>query len=575
MEALIYKMGQYRNVVIFAIAGILAVWFGFFHFEVVSLVAIYKDSIFWILTFNLLLWFYSLYKAGWSCNGLWKNHHHGLILALVLMTLCFVVCKPDYRILSDETNIVGASEGFYDMHESVVYNSVLNHTDGAKDVLIAVLDKRPSFFPYLLSICHFISGYRPENVFFLNFISGFGILFLIYYLLQLRFGRFWGLCGMGCMAAYPLFVIYISSAGFDCFNLLCALILFVGIYKFLKNPTAASAEALLLWIPLISQSRYESVVSVLVAFPLVFWKLPKEEYSKLSFLFWLLPLLFLPVAWLRIATNNAAFLQVNETENAFGLNWLYYNIKRAFIFYFTGRPAYGIIPYFSFFAVLMAVMPKSLIKNEERSVKKGPMFWAVALFYILHAIVRLSYCLADLTDPFASRLGIIFIPIFVYGTVCFFVFCVKEFKLKRIFFGLAVAIVIAFYLPDAARLAGFENIDFYWKFRLTRQYLENSLPNKNEYVIISIRPNIYVPFGYNSVFYKDLDSPEMKKEILGFYKNQQCKFFLAVQYIDLNTNQPFDACLLPSSFETRTLHEIRLPGRSFYYRLSECRSSLN
>ena len=134
-----------------------------------SLVAIYKDSIFWILTFNLLLWFYSLYKAGWSCNGLWKNHHHGLILALVLMTLCFVVCKPDYRILSDETNIVGASEGFYDMHESVVYNSVLNHTDGAKDVLVAVLDKRPSFFPYLLSICHFISGYRPENVFFLNF----------------------------------------------------------------------------------------------------------------------------------------------------------------------------------------------------------------------------------------------------------------------------------------------------------------------------------------------------------------------------------------------------------------------
>lgn len=586
-------MNNYKSVILFAIFGILAVWLGFFQYEAISMVAIYKDSIFWILTINLLLWLYSVLKAGWGSKSFLKNHWSGFIAALILVFLSFTMCKPDYRILSDETNIIGASEGFYDMRESVVYNSVLNHSDGSKDVLKAVLDKRPSFFPYLLSVCHFITGYRAENVFVLNFLSGFAILFLVYYLLQLRFGRFWGLCGMGCMAAYPLFVIYITSAGFECFNLLCALVLFVSMYKFLKKPTAASAEALLLWVPLISQSRYESAVSVFVAFPLVFWKLPKEEYSKLSFRFWLLPLLFLPVAWLRIATNNAGFLQVEDAENAFGFDWLFTNIKRAFIFYFTGRPAYGIIPYFSFFTVLMAFLPRSLkyrddlmaqqTSNGQTTTTSNPqslttfhlMFWSVALFFLLHALARFSYCWVDLTNPIICRLGILFIPIFVYGTVKFMAFCSQEFNIKKIFFGLSVFFVIIVYWPDAAHLTGLENVDFYWKFRLTRQYLKTNYPNKNEYVIISIRPNIYAPLGYNSVFFKDFDSLEMKDEILNFYKNQQCKFFLAVQYVDLKTNQPFDACQLPSYFTTKTLHEIRLPGREFYYRLSECKLSQN
>ncbi|MBP5468508.1 MAG: glycosyltransferase family 39 protein, partial [Candidatus Riflebacteria bacterium] len=348
------------NITFFVLSSVLSIWLGFFAFDVPTMIVYYQKSVYWFLTISFFFWLNSLVdvflssedQTGKPIYGLaiskisvfFKQHWVALISSLILMTIGTISCKPYFRVLADETNLVSISQSLYESKETHLSISAFEYPFSQKDILQDKIEKRPAFFPYLLSIIHTLTGYRAENVFVFNFIIGFLSLFFVYYLIYIIWGKYWGLLGTISLVSYPLFVMYVNSAGFEVFNMLCSLIFFLCLFYFINKPSAIATEVLLFFIPLISQSRYESILSVFVAIPVILFLLPKQEYSRLSYKVYCFPLLFITPVWLRLTTNNAYSWQVDNLEEGFGFKWFIINVKKAFDFYFSGNTRYGIIP---------------------------------------------------------------------------------------------------------------------------------------------------------------------------------------------------------------------------------------
>ena len=547
-------------IVLFIISGILALYLSFFCFDIITMLEYYKNTVYWFMVVSSLLWLIALIKAAVYNNseqvdylkirqsvvGFFKNHWVALSLSLFFMILGTLSCKPDFRILADETNILSDSQVLYECKQCFTNISSYGFRSGEKVIAEAAIDKRPAFFPFLICIIHSLTGYRPENVFILNFITGFLSLFLLYYLIQLLFGKYWGINGLICLSSYPLFIVYTNSGGFDIFNMMCSLVFFICLYKFIKTPKAIWAEVLLLWVPLFSQSRYESVLSLLIALPILFYYLPKHEYSQLGVGFVVTPLLFIAPAWLRLLTGKASEWQVDKGESVFSLEWFWENLKKAAYFFTAGDSAYGVIPLLSFLAFIGLIIfvsdiyfkKKSEIieKSKELSSHDYRMFWvSVFALYFLHAVAKFSYKLTDLTEILATRHAIIFMPLFVIMAVGFLYQCNLKYSFNKLYCSAFFLILFLFYWPLSANsCCGVNNTQMYLDFKEGREFLKTNYPDKEDYLIIYKRSNFYTPLGYNSVSYNYYEKEKIS--INNLYKNKYYSYFLVFQRVKLDNN---------------------------------------
>src|SRR5690606_34452840 len=83
--------------------------------------------------------------------------------------------RPGFKILADEVLLLGTSMGMHYQREAA-YPVRATDVQGPFTILASVLDKRPLFFPFLTATVHDLTGYRPENAFYLN--MGLAVLFL-------------------------------------------------------------------------------------------------------------------------------------------------------------------------------------------------------------------------------------------------------------------------------------------------------------------------------------------------------------------------------------------------------------
>ena len=576
-----------KTLILFVISGILAIWLGFFAFDNITMLEYYKNYVFWFLTINIILWVISILKVYSSGSNNAKesidkfkvfihSHKIAILMSFILMAASVNFCKPEFRIFADEINLLSDSQNLYEAQECYTTHSVLEYSNGGKIILAAVLDKRPALFPYLISIIHFLTGYRPENAFIINFLTGFLSLILVYYLIQLFWGKYWGISGILCLASYPLFIRYTNSGGFEVFNLLCSLIFFVCLYKFIKSPDALRAEVLLLFVPLLSQSRYESVLALFIALPLVFFVLPRKEYANLGYSFIIFPLLLVAPAWLRLITSNAESWQVDSLEGGFGINWLFVNIKKALEFYFSGKSIYGINYILSYLALIGFVLfVYKLASNKpiyrENTVNKDKEFFSyktfwlsVFAFYLLHALVRFIYSWIDLTNPIINRLGIIFLPFLVIMSV-YLLFEISK-KLNYCKYSIFIILLIP-YFSGCWSYINIKDSQPYLDFYSCKSLLEKSFPDKNQYILIHYKPNLYTPFGYNSVGYNYYNKPEINKLVKEFYSQNQSKFYLAFQMVDLKTKSTYFP--IPDDLDYENIFETIIDN-AYILRVSKC-----
>jgi hypothetical protein len=369
--------------------------------------------------------------------------------------------KPGYKVLADEVLLSGTGMG---MHYERIAAYPVRATDvqGSFQILSRILDKRPLLFPWLISTVHDLTGYRPENVFYLN-ISLAAIFLSLVYLTAWRIGsnRWAGVSGVLLFAGLPLMAQQATGGGFELLNLLMivAVTLIAAIY--LEDPNVRSLEALVFGGLLLASTRYESVIFLLpvaVVAVIGWWR---KQAVVVSWPLILSPaFLAIPLLQNRIFTERSASWQTESltgVTDPFGLHYLAPNLGHALAFFFElgghqpNSPLFAAVgllclPFFGLWISRILRQPVQTSGDQAAWAVMGAGLFAVNALYMV-------YFWGQFDDPIIRRLSLpahflMMMAICLIGTQIW-----KREKGWRIASGVVLVGVLLYSLPVMARQA--------------------------------------------------------------------------------------------------------------------------
>lgn len=547
------------------VSAILACFLGFGGLPYGTMYQLYQNYGYYFVFAGFLIWFQLLFSFLPEKNrvlAFLRFHFLAVLVSLLVTFLIVIASTPDFRILADETNLLGMSKAMYEDHLSVNPTQQVSFYHGFQRRITSVVDMRPLFFPFSLSILHSLLGYSENNAFILNGFSAFLCLFLTYYIIYKRLGRFWGVSGLLLLGSFPLFVLYSTSAGFEIYNLLFALILLVAFDSFLETKSASVCEFLLYTALLLAQTRYESAATVLLILPFVFKILKNQEYQNFTLRLSVWPLLFLPVAWVRMLTYNNLSFQVGSVEEAFGSSLFIKNLSHALPFFMGKNQAYGMngVIFIAAIAGLLIVLYKAVTGKLFKDClypKEAKLFsWFVFLFFLIHACARFAYYWGNLTLQYTSRLGIIFLPLLVFLAVYAFKGLSECLKLHKSW---AIILPIMFAVhswPVAGQNLAVRDITLFREFKTVRTFLAEKFPNKKDYIVVAPISNIYVPLNYNAFSMKYLNKE--LNQVMQDLRNKTWSYLLVVQKITTSTGEVEKDSQVPEDMILEPLFESQV-----------------
>lgn len=256
-----------------------------------------------------------------ACGGLWFAHE-----------------RPGFKILADEVLLLGTSMVMHQERE-VSYPVRATDVQGPFQFTHKVVDKRPYFYPFLVSLVHDTTGYRGTNPFWVNAVLGFLFLGLVYVLGWRLTGTRWaGVFAVLLFTGLPLLAQQAAGGGFELLNLvMIAAVLLLG-WRYADRPDEDSLAALCLAAVLLAFTRYESVLFVLPVAVLALWGWARAGRVILPWTVVATPLLLFPyVLQNRVFETNTAAWELAGRPGAgtpFALDYVPDNLGHALAFFF-------------------------------------------------------------------------------------------------------------------------------------------------------------------------------------------------------------------------------------------------
>jgi hypothetical protein len=332
-----------RRAALFVLSGLAAVMIGYVAVPTITAGHMIIDwGYFYILTVFSLFVYYACLLAR-SRPQVWRQwlRRPGIAGAAIAAGTLFAVWSDSFRhkILYDEFVIQGTA---YEMHVTKHVSTILRayNLGGTWLSIDTYLDKRPYFFPFLVSLVHDFTGYRIANMFAVNVACAAAFLALLYWITREMAGRGPAILAVAAMAMVPLFGQNATGAGMDMHNLtMIVLVACLGLL-YLRAPDGDRLSLFVLGAVLLTESRYESVIFIV---PTAFVVLAGWVRAGRAILPWpavIAPLLLVPFAWHhRVFDATPAFWQLQEGQtSAFGWAFVADNLKGDFAFLFNTGP---------------------------------------------------------------------------------------------------------------------------------------------------------------------------------------------------------------------------------------------
>jgi hypothetical protein len=358
-----------------------------------------------------------------------------------------------FKIVMDEIMLLGASMSMhFDRVVAVPFRG--NDVTGVFVLQDSMMDKRPLFFPFLLSLLHDVTGYRPENAFLLNGILTFVFLGLIAALGRRLAGRMGASLGVVLLAGLPLLGQNATGGGFELLNLVMISGTMLLGARFIERRDESSFTALAFGAALMLQVRYESALFAVPVVVLVLWVWQAAGKNFLSWPVFLIPALLLPyplqhrIFDLRTSAWEMASRPGNDTP--FALHYVADNLAHAANFLFgTSRnqpnsillSCLGCIAFVFFLLVIVRRLPA--LRSESSAMSATVIF---TLGFVAQFALMMVYFWGAFDDPVIRRLSL---PTHL-GFVLFILAVLPQFALqaRRIILGLSVLSVVAVGIPS-------------------------------------------------------------------------------------------------------------------------------
>jgi hypothetical protein len=238
----------------------------------------------------------------------------GLVVGLLGAIFLQVHEPHDFKVLFDE-HVLAATA--YDMHmdREASYPSYAYFVNGRLYPLLPNLDKRPLLFPFLVSVAHDLTGYRPENSFVVNGLLGLVFLLLVYLVGAKMGGPRVGVLGQLLMVGLPLLAQNATGGGYDLLNVtvLCGLLL--ACWNYWRQPGAGGLDLMVVTGVLLANCRYESLLYLLVLPVLVLIKWWRERNATLTWMTAISPLLvMLPLLHNQVFMQGGGYYQTSADD---------------------------------------------------------------------------------------------------------------------------------------------------------------------------------------------------------------------------------------------------------------------
>jgi hypothetical protein len=402
---------------LFALSGAVALYIGYFGIRPIPAGhLIIAWGYYYILGVFALFLLYA-HRLALARPGVWREwlRSPGIPGAAIGLGTAFAVWsdKFQHKILYDEFVIQGTA---YEMHRTKLVSTIVRAYDisGTWLPIDPFLDKRPYFFPFLLSLIHDLTGYRVWNIFALNVACAAALLGFLYWFTKQLAGRGPAVLAVALMGLMPLFGQNASGAGMDLHNLtMIALVACLSVL-YLRAPSDDRLSLLVLGAVLLTESRYESIVFLV---PVAFVILTGWIRSGRAILPWpaiVAPMLLIPCAWhLRVFAATPIFFQLQAGQtSAFGWSNIAANFRGDVAFLFNTTPQLANSWYLS--CLGMAGLAWSLFLGwrwaRTRTRAQVPAEAVVAVAFgcgvLGHLVILLFYWWAKFNDLMASRFSL-------------------------------------------------------------------------------------------------------------------------------------------------------------------------
>lgn len=451
-----------RRLQLLALVSLLAVVLGFFTFSPTGALAIITGGGYWAILGTAAWFAWSLWSLAKEAKPwVWPAGLTGWGIPLLILVCGLVLLVHEsygFKILMDEVMLLGTSMGMhFDKHPLVPIRG--HDLQGAFQLLDGRLDKRPLFQPFLVSVLHDLTGYRPENVFVLNTALIFTLLGLVYQAGKKLAGRQAGIAAILLLTSLPLLAQNATGGGFELLNLVMIMsTLLLGV-RLLEKRDAGSLQALLLSAVLLAQTRYESILFLLPVGLLVLWVWWLEQRPFLNWGTVFIPLLFLPVALHQkiFAVRESSWELASQPgfDRPFALDYVPNNFSHWLNFFFdpSGENSNSLIlSGLGFLALPFCLLWSAKILSRLRqatAIQAGCALFSIG--FAAHSLLLLCYFWGRFDDPVIRRLSL---PLNLWMALAIIIVVAEMFRQKWIWRALMVLTgwgLFSHSLPSMAR----------------------------------------------------------------------------------------------------------------------------
>lgn len=348
----------------------------------------------------------------------------GVIIAMTLSVFMHLHYPHQFKILADELVLVGVSKAIHEERQ-IATPQALQDASGAVKISQGYVDKRPFFYPFVLSLLHDATGYRPANALILNALLTPVLLYLVFLVAWRVSGSAPpGWVAMLMVAAVPIFAHNVTGGGFEILNICMILALFLWAWTYAQTGSSELQIGFIALAILTAYTRYESVLYLVASVGVVLLVAVRNRRLELSPLVALSPVLVIPLGCIfrMVFFGHGDWSQLADTgaKEPFSSAAFVKNIPHALAFFFADDHVQMGSRWIS--AACTLGVPFGLIAwtRALRLRPAGFSYHAPALLVATllgNFVILLSYHWGQLDDFVVSRLAIPFIVFGIVATV--------------------------------------------------------------------------------------------------------------------------------------------------------------
>jgi hypothetical protein len=304
-----------------------------------------KHGGYWLmlLAFCLLLCqLAGLVRAASKCDfirGNWRHWRGPVLFVLAVAGLLLGMNPKEFKVTMDEP-VLAATALQMHQQKQVMTAARAYEVNGSFVLLGGYVDKRPYFYPFLVSLLHDLTGYRSLQGVVLNACLTPLFLTLLFVAGRLIWQEWGGYLAVGLFATVPLLAMNANGAGFDLLNLVMILGTALAAYWYLRQPDARRMNVLILMGVLLAQSRYESVLYVVAIALVVAFAWFRQKEIRLTKVAVIAPLLLISFPLQRSIMNAYEGLwqldhQAGGAGTPFSLAFVLPNLRHAGEYFFA------------------------------------------------------------------------------------------------------------------------------------------------------------------------------------------------------------------------------------------------